>query len=101
MKKILLSIIMLSILLFSSFASGAAPTVTTGSATVLTIRKTQLSGTLTNDGGEACTVWFEYGTTLSYGNKTDNQTKVTGNVFSFREGNATSRLRSATIIEAS
>lgn len=29
-----------------------------------------LSGTLMDDGGEACTVWFEYGTTSGYGNDT-------------------------------
>lgn len=46
-------------------------------------RVATLNGTLTDDGGEACDVRFQWGTTIAYGNDTAWQPgKVTGNTFS-------------------
>ncbi len=59
------------------------PIVTTNASTGVEETNATLHGYLSNDGGENCTVWFEYGTTISYGNTTSNQTKSTGDEFSY------------------
>ena len=59
------------------------PTVTTNSATGISSANATLQGALTNDGGENCTVRFEYGLNISYGTNTTNQTATTGQNFSF------------------
>lgn len=42
-----------------------------------------LNGLLTDDGGEACDVWFEYGTDTGYGTSTSVQSGfITGQSFS-------------------
>jgi len=46
------------------------PVVTTGSPTGIMETNVTLHGTLSNDGGASCTMWFEYGTTAGYGNDT-------------------------------
>jgi hypothetical protein len=58
-----------------------APTVTTNDATGVEETNATLRGTLTNDGGEVCTVRFEYGLTTIYGTNTTNQTKTIGQTF--------------------
>lgn len=58
-----------------------APTVTTNDETGSEETNTTLHGTLTADGGENCTVRFQYGLTTGYGTNTSNQTKATGNTF--------------------
>lgn len=40
-----------------------------------------LNGQLTNDGGEPCAVWFEWGKTILYGNTTPLQSVTTGQTF--------------------
>jgi hypothetical protein len=50
-------------------AGGAAPTVTTKTATNLTSSSARLNGTV-NPNGLATTYYFEYGTSTSYGSKT-------------------------------
>jgi hypothetical protein len=67
---------------FTTLAPLSAPTVTTDSASGITSTTATLDGTLTDDGGETCTVWFEYGTTPAYGNTSTNTTKTTGETFS-------------------
>ena len=57
------------------------PTVTTNDATNIGTTTATLNGNLIDDAGEACTVWFEYGKTTSYGYKTSNQSKQTGEEF--------------------
>jgi len=56
-------------------------TVTTSSATGVEETNATLNGVLNDDGGEECTVRFEYGTTTSYGTNTSNQTKSLGESF--------------------
>jgi len=51
------------------------PSVTTNSSTGVGCDNVTLNGYVTNDGLQTCTVWFEWGKTISYGNKTSNQTK--------------------------
>jgi len=66
-----------------TYSSSGAPTVTTNPATYVTKTTAQLNGYLNVDGGEACTVWFNYSVNGSgtY-NVTANQTgKVTGDSF--------------------
>ncbi len=59
------------------------PSVTTDNATNVEETTATLNGTLTNDGGEACEVRFQYGKTESYSDNTSWQAgKVTGNSFS-------------------
>jgi hypothetical protein len=58
------------------------PTVTTNTSTGLEETNATLWGYMTDDGGEACTVRFEYGTTTAYGTNTSNQTKSNDSVFS-------------------
>ena len=57
------------------------PTITTNTATGIEETNATLQGTLTNDGGDSCTVRFQYGLTTSYGTNTTNQTKTTGQTF--------------------
>ena len=44
-----------------------SPSVQTNNATGVEEMNATLQGYLVNDGGEDCAVWFEYGTTTSYG----------------------------------
>jgi parallel beta-helix repeat protein len=46
------------------------PQVTTEGASSITTSSATLTGNLDNTGGETCQVWFEYGTTTSYGSST-------------------------------
>jgi len=65
--------------------SGAieSPTATTDAATLVTNTTATLNGTLDTDGGEACSVRFQYGTTSSYGTNTVWQSGYgTGDTFS-------------------
>ena len=47
--------------------------VTTNASTSVTFNSAVLNGFLINDGGETCTVWFEYGKTVGFGTNTSNQ----------------------------
>lgn len=58
------------------------PTVTTNASTGVEETNATLWGYLENDGGEICTVRFEYGTTTTYGTNTSNQTKSNDSMFS-------------------
>jgi hypothetical protein len=53
-----------------------APTVTTNTSTGVEETNATLWGYLSDDGGESCTVRFEWGTTTSYGTNTTNQSKT-------------------------
>ena len=46
------------------------PQVTTEGASSITTSSAVLTGNLDSTGGETCQVWFEYGTTVSYGSST-------------------------------
>ncbi len=59
-----------------------SPTVTTNSSTGIEETNVTLQGYLSSNGGEACTVRFEYGTTSDYGTNTSNQTKNSGQEYS-------------------
>jgi len=50
-----------------------APTVATNPADTIDFESAKLHGTLTDDGGEACEVRFEYGKTTGYGTQTEWQ----------------------------
>jgi hypothetical protein len=58
------------------------PIVITNASTGVEKTNATLWGYLQSDGGESCTVRFEYGTSTSYGTNTTNQTKTTGQTFS-------------------
>lgn len=58
-----------------------APTVTTGSASSISSTGATLNGTLSSDGGEACTCSFQWGKTTSYGNTTSTLSRTTGQTF--------------------
>jgi len=58
-----------------------APTVITNDSTDFEETNATLHAYLQDDGGETCTVWFEYGNTTDYGINTSNQTKSTGQTF--------------------
>jgi len=60
----------------------AAPTVTTNATTGVEETNATLWGYLVEDGGEACTVRFEYNTSTDYGINTTNQSLSEGNAFS-------------------
>ncbi len=60
----------------------SVPTVTTNTTTAITTSVAQLWGYVVEDGGEACTVRFEYGLNTSYGTNTTNQTKTKGDACS-------------------
>lgn len=68
--------------------SGGAPVVTrgsvqTGAATDISENHATINGFLLDDGGSACSVYFEYGVTSSYGNRTSPQAGFyTGDSFS-------------------
>ena len=62
-----------------------APNVSTNTSSGVTDTDAQLNGFLFEDGGGACSVWFQWGTTVAYGNKTANQslaspTSVSANI---------------------
>lgn len=60
----------------------ADPVVATNAADNITESAARLHGTLTSDGGESCTVHFQYGKTDQYGTETADQTgKVTNDTF--------------------
>jgi hypothetical protein len=59
----------------------ANPTVITNASTGVEETNATLRGYLQNDGGESCTVRFQYGTTTNYGTNTTNQIKSTGSTF--------------------
>ena len=60
-----------------------APTVSTSSATSIGETSATLGGSLSSDGGESCSVRFNYGTSTAYGSNTAWQSgKVSGNTFS-------------------
>jgi len=58
-------------------SAGAAPTVATGSATSVTSSSVTLNGTV-NPNGLATTIFFQWGTTTSYGNQTGSQSVGSG-----------------------
>jgi len=58
------------------------PVVVTNASTGVEEYNATINGYLQFDGGESCTVRFEYGLTTSYGTNTTNQTKSTGDEFS-------------------
>ncbi len=62
--------------------STSSPTVTTESATNVDFNSATLNGSLDDDGGETCDVYFEWGTDTNYGNTTSTQTANTGDGFS-------------------
>ncbi|OHA73165.1 MAG: hypothetical protein A3B24_00775 [Candidatus Wildermuthbacteria bacterium RIFCSPLOWO2_01_FULL_48_16] len=68
--------------LFDTFKVVTAPTVTTQAATDIIGTQATLNGDLTSLGGAAnATVWFEWGTTVSYGNSTTPVTKTSTGTF--------------------
>lgn len=58
------------------------PAVTTDPASDIVQELATLNGTLDDDGDLACTCGFEWGETISYGNTTPTDSKVTGESFS-------------------
>jgi len=70
----------LAVLIFQypSVLGATAPSVTTNPASGVEETNVTLKGSLTDDGSEDCSVWFEYGTDIGYGDKTSNQTLNTG-----------------------
>lgn len=64
------------------YTTASAPTVITNAASSITTSDATLNGTLSSDGGEACSCSFEWGTTTSYGNTTAAQSKTSGQPFS-------------------
>ncbi|HVQ01376.1 MAG TPA: Ig-like domain-containing protein [Candidatus Thermoplasmatota archaeon] len=56
--------------------------VVTGDASSVSPTEATLHGLLVHDGGGPCSVYFEYGTTMAYGNFTADQTKTAGDNFS-------------------
>ena len=75
-------ILMLSIQSMSNFAVAYQPTVTTNVPSYVGNTSATMRAILTDDGGQSCKVWFEWGLTASYGNRTANQTKTNGDSFS-------------------
>jgi len=61
------------------------PVVTTNPATNVTASSARLNGTL-DPHGLSTTVYFEYGTTTSYGSRTPNQIKTGNNYQNFFAG---------------
>ena len=59
----------------------AIPTVVTNASTGVEETNATVHGYLQNDGGESCTVRFQYGTTTIYGTNTTNQTQSSGSAF--------------------
>lgn len=58
-----------------------APTISTNASSGITNITATLNGFVNDDGGEDCTVRFQYGLTPGYGQTTINQTKGTGESF--------------------
>jgi len=82
-KQIIIILLFLLILLsFPRVESATAPSVTTNDAEGVEEYNATLSGTLTNDGGENCTVWFEYGTTTAYGSNTSGENITCDDIWS-------------------
>ncbi|HUT00064.1 MAG TPA: hypothetical protein VMY59_07095 [Candidatus Thermoplasmatota archaeon] len=64
------------------YTNVTTPIVITNASTGVEETNATLWGYLQSDGGESCTVRFEYGTSTSYGTNTTNQTKTTGQTYS-------------------
>jgi hypothetical protein len=64
------------------YTNVTTPIVITNSSTYVEETNATLWGYLQSNGGENCTVRFEYGTSTSYGTNTTNQTKTTNQTFS-------------------
>ena len=60
---------------------GNPPAVVTNAASNVTQTSARLNGNLSDTGGESCDVWFEWGTTTSYGNTTPAQVKASTGSF--------------------
>jgi len=58
-----------------------APHVTTNESLGISDTNATLCGYLKDDGNENCIIRFEYGTTINYGNTSNNQTKSAGQTF--------------------
>ncbi len=58
------------------------PTVTTNTSSGVEETNATLWGYITDDGGQECTVRFQYGTATTYGTNTSNQTKSNDTMFS-------------------
>ena len=65
-----------------SIASDTPPTVATNAATSVGTTSATLNGNLASTGGLDCQVWFEYGTTTSYGSSTTQVSKTSTGAFS-------------------
>jgi len=63
-----------------------SPTVTTNDSTGVEETNATLHGYLSDDGGESCSIWFEWGTTTSYGNTTENLPEEVGHNEYFDSG---------------
>jgi len=63
------------------YATVVAPTVVTEEASSISGTRVVLNGTLSDNGGEDCDCYFEYGETTDYGKTTATQTKGTGDSF--------------------
>jgi hypothetical protein len=74
-------ILMLAIFSINPTVSAYQPTVMTYTPYSTANNSTILQGRLTDDGAQTCLVWFEWGQTVSYGNKTTNQSKNNGDYF--------------------
>jgi hypothetical protein len=82
---------------------GVLPTVTTNASTGVEETNATLHGYLNNDGGDDCTVGFQYGTTTSYGNTwmDDNSyiyavgDHATGKIYQYWKSNLTKKAESA------
>jgi|GEM_PF-3059016 len=67
-----------------SFTTIDKPTVTTDSTTSIGETNATLRGSITDDGGELCDGYFQYGTSDSYGNEGGNEFSIeTGDSFSY------------------
>src|SRR5439155_902757 len=64
---------------FTTLSASGPPVVTTNPTTFIANFSATLNGSV-NPGGLTTTVYFQYGTTISYGRTTANQTK-TGNTY--------------------
>ena len=67
---------------FTTSANTTIPNITTNIATTVLSTSATINGLVTDDGGETCYVWFQWGTTVGYGNTTIIQYKTTGQTFS-------------------
>lgn len=69
--------------MFGYLSSIILPSVATNPATLVKSSSASLNGTLSDDGGEACSCGFEWGETSSLGNTTSTQSGTTGTSFLF------------------